>query len=249
MPQPHKQRKLDATQLEQLLVCGEEVQTPEGQVIIHYPSCRELARRFQTAHSTISKFARDRDCFTRRERLKAELTTRIEQKLTERRADALSASRAQTLVIIDSFMQGFAVSLEQGQVRLESVADFNTMVRLREFLVGGADQRTEVQGNITLEALQSRYQRWLTAAPSPGVASTSSTSSTGPTLDDDAPAHLERPKGAQKQPAKAPNKSRGGSATAPPTQPQARDHTDEPRMTNAVTPAAAVRIARSNPKR
>ena len=80
-------QKFDAIELERVLVCGEEVINAQGQATIHYPSCRTLAKRFGTAHSTIAKFARDRDCYSRRDVVKAKLQARIEQKLTERRAE------------------------------------------------------------------------------------------------------------------------------------------------------------------
>lgn len=180
-------QKFDALELERVLVCGEEVINAQGQATIHYPSCRTLAKRFGTAHSTIAKFARDRDCYSRRDVVKAKLQARIEQKLTERRAEALTTSRAGTLSIIDAFLEGFAEAITSKQVRMESVADFNVMVRLREFLAGGADQRVELQGNISLEALQARYQRWLQSLTTPTVdASTQSStqSSSGSQVDD-----------------------------------------------------------------
>jgi transposase-like protein len=171
-------RKFDPLVLEQLLVCGEEVVNEQGQTTIHYPSCRELAKRFGTAQSTISKFARDHDCANRRDLNKARLQARVEQKLMERRAEALTTSRMGTLSTIDSFLQGFADALNNKQVRVESISDFNMMVRLREFLMGSVDQRVELQGNVTLEALQARYQRWLQGVTTtPGVSVQSATPS------------------------------------------------------------------------
>ena len=44
-------------------------------------------------------------------------------------------------------------------MRTDSIADFNTAVRLKEFLLGGADSRQELHGGLTLEELQVRHQR------------------------------------------------------------------------------------------
>ncbi len=167
-----RERKFDTLELERLLVCGEEIVNEQGQTTIQYPSCRILAQRFGVSHTTVSKFAKDYDCLNRRELNRAKLQARIEQKLTERHADAITNARTGTLSIIDAFLKGFSEALNNKQVRMENVSDFNMMVRLREFLTGGVDQRAELQGQVSLETLQARYQRWLQSLTTPTVEST-----------------------------------------------------------------------------
>ena len=48
--------------------------------------------------------------------------------------------------------------MEEGRVRTDSAADFNTLARLKAFLEGKADSRQEVQGVITLEQMQERHR-------------------------------------------------------------------------------------------
>lgn len=172
-----RERKFDTLELERLLVCGEEIVNEQGQTTIQYPSCRILAQRFGVSHTTVSKFAKDYDCLNRRELNRAKLQARIEQKLTERHADAITNARTGTLSIIDAFLNGFSEALNSKQVRMENVSDFNMMVRLREFLTGGVDQRAELQGQVSLETLQARYQRWLQGFTTPNAESTTPSTS------------------------------------------------------------------------
>lgn len=172
-----RERKFDTLELERLLVCGEEIVNEQGQTTIQYPSCRILAQRFGVSHTTVSKFAKDYDCLNRRELNRAKLQARIEQKLTERHADAITNARTGTLSIIDAFLNGFSEALNNKQVRMENVSDFNMMVRLREFLTGGVDQRAELQGQVSLETLQARYQRWLQGFTTPNAESTTPSTS------------------------------------------------------------------------
>lgn len=172
-----RERKFDTLELERLLVCGEEIVNEQGQTTIQYPSCRILAQRFGVSHTTVSKFAKDYDCLNRRDLNRAKLQARIEQKLTERHADAITNARTGTLSIIDAFLNGFSEALNNKQVRMENVSDFNMMVRLREFLTGGVDQRAELQGQVSLETLQARYQRWLQGFTTPNAESTTASTS------------------------------------------------------------------------
>jgi hypothetical protein len=61
-------------------------------------------------------------------------------------------------VFIDGYMQSFRQAMEEGRVRTDSAADFNTLARLKAFLEGKADSRQEVQGVITLEQMQERHR-------------------------------------------------------------------------------------------
>lgn len=150
-------KRFDPLELERLLVCGEELTDSKGLVSIHYPSTRELAERCGVTHSTIARFAREHDCYHRRELLRTRLLNRVEYKITERRAQTLADARTHVLEAVDLLVLQFRQAIEQKTVRCESIADFNVLARLREFLAGGPDQRAELQNNLSLESLQTRY--------------------------------------------------------------------------------------------
>ncbi len=128
---------------------------------MHYPSCRELAKRFGVSHSLIIRFAREHDCHTRREYQQAKVLDLVAQNLSERHAQTLTDARSQTLATIDAFLLSFGELVQNKGLQCKSAGDFNLMARLREFLVGGADQRNEIKGSINLTILQIRYLSWV----------------------------------------------------------------------------------------
>jgi hypothetical protein len=70
-------------------------------------------------------------------------------------------SKADALRIIDSYLAGFEKALAEGRVRFDNPGDFNTMLRLKEFIQGGADSRQEIHAALSLEELQARHRRML----------------------------------------------------------------------------------------
>lgn len=66
--------------------------------------------------------------------------------------------------MIDGYLLGFEEALAEGLVRVDNPTDFNTMVRLKEFVMGGADSRQELHASFPLEGLQARHAQALRAA-------------------------------------------------------------------------------------
>lgn len=86
---------------------------------------------------------------------------RVDEKLAEKRATHIAMGKADALRIIDDYIRGFEQALIENRVRMDNPSDFNLMLRLKEFLDGGADSRSEVQAMFTLEDLQQRHRRML----------------------------------------------------------------------------------------
>ena len=153
---------IDYNELDRLLVFGEVVPVPAkngGGTNIVFPSYRELATRFGVVVSTIGDYAKKHDCLKRRERAQLRTQARVEEKIVERRAEAIAVSKEEEIEIIDTYLAGFKVALSEGRVRYDSPADYNTMARLKEFLLGGADSRQETHGVLSLEQLQARHRQ------------------------------------------------------------------------------------------
>lgn len=161
-PRKNDLPRIDYNELDRLLVFGEIVPTDDktGSTVF-YPSNRELARRFGVAHSLITRYSRQHNCIARRKEAQARVHIKADQKLIERRATAIAFKKEDELRIIDSYLEGFQTAMAEGRVRFDSVADFNTLVRLKEFIQGGPDSRQEIQGQVTLEALQERHDRMM----------------------------------------------------------------------------------------
>ncbi len=54
----------------------------------------------------------------------------------------------------------FQEGINEKSVRYDSAADINTLVRLREFLEGRADQRTEINHVFSLASVQQAHEQW-----------------------------------------------------------------------------------------
>ncbi len=150
-------------ELDRLLVHGEEVETDDGEsTTVHYPSYRELAERFNISRSLVARYSQQHNCMNRRKQARKRAQALADTKLIELRADELAVSKDDQIRMIDKFLVEFEEALAQGRVRADNPSDFNTMCRLREYLLGGADSRPQViDGMPSLEELQQRYKEMM----------------------------------------------------------------------------------------
>ena len=149
-------------EVDRLLVHGEVVKSEDGKSdVVVYPSYRDLANRFGVAHSLIHQYGRKYNCLRRREQARSRLAAKVEQKVLEMRATALALSKEDGLRMIDTYLLNFEKALADGRVRYDNPSDFNTMLRLKEFILGNADSRQEVHAVLSLEDLQARHRQML----------------------------------------------------------------------------------------
>ena len=149
-------------ELDRILVFGEVVTCEDGEsTTIHYPSYRDLARRYGVSNSVIARYAKEHDCQRRREVAKGRVAAKADQKLVELRANALAVSKDAQVRIIDEYLGAFENALAEGRVRCDNPSDFNLLCRLREFILGGADSRQEVHASLSLEVIQERHRQLL----------------------------------------------------------------------------------------
>ena len=163
---PGRRAKVDGpsfptVEVDQLLVHGEVVENDDGSgTHVSYPTYREIADRYGVAFSLIGRFAKQHNCIERRKQAAADTLRRADEKVNEARAERIALTREDEIAIADKFITQFVQALDEGRVRADSVADYNTVCRLKEFLAGGADARTEMtNGMPTLEELQLRYKQ------------------------------------------------------------------------------------------
>jgi hypothetical protein len=168
-PRNGRRRKSDGPSfprdlVDRLLVHGEPNHDDEGNVIgTRYPTYAELAERFDCAISLIGRFAKQNDVVRRRAQAARKVQARVEQKLVETRSSAVAMSREEAVALIDEYVAKFREALAEGRVRTDNPSDVNTMLRLKEFLLGGADSRQEIHQTLTLEAIQARHREYLQA--------------------------------------------------------------------------------------
>ncbi|MEO1338290.1 MAG: hypothetical protein AAFV29_21780 [Myxococcota bacterium] len=97
----------------------------------------------------------------RRKRALARVEEKVDQKLTQMRVNAVTVTRQDELRIVDNCILRFEQAILEDRIRCNSLADLNTVLRLKEFLKGGPDARKEIQEGINLEDLQARHERML----------------------------------------------------------------------------------------
>ncbi|HEU4406779.1 MAG TPA: hypothetical protein VFS43_16045 [Polyangiaceae bacterium] len=152
-------------EVDRLLVFGESVPCADGAgQALRYPSYRELGERYGCTSSVISDYSTKHNCMRRRAENEARTKAKADQKLVELRATALAYAKDDEVRIIDTYLAGFEKALAEGRVRFDNPSDFNTMVRLKEFILGGADSRQEVTATLSLESLQARHRQMLRGA-------------------------------------------------------------------------------------
>ncbi|GEL72347.1 hypothetical protein MVI01_41310 [Myxococcus virescens] len=95
---------------------------------------------------------------------KTRIATKADQKLMELRATTIAVSKDDTLKMIAGYFLGVEEALAEGRVRVDIPTDFNAMVRLKEFVMSGADSRQELHTCFSLEGLQARHAQALRAA-------------------------------------------------------------------------------------
>jgi hypothetical protein len=160
---PHKAEAplIPFEELDRLLVFGEVKQLDDGSSTTVYPTHRVLAERYGVAPSVIASYAKSHNCTRRREEAVARISARADEKLIEARASALAVSKDDTVRMIDGYLLNYEKALLEGRVRFDNPTDFNTMVRLKEYVLGGPDSRQELHAALSLESLQQRHARML----------------------------------------------------------------------------------------
>jgi hypothetical protein len=154
--------RIDYQEVDKLLVFGEVVPTRDGKsTTVIYPTYRQIARRFGVSHSLICLYAKKHNCTKRRKDAQAQVAMKVDSKLIEARATAIAVSKEDALRIIDTYLVGFERAFVEDRIRFDSPSDFNMMVRLKEFIQGGADSRQEIYAALSLEDIQARHKQML----------------------------------------------------------------------------------------
>lgn len=147
-------------EVDRLLVFGERVKDEvTGREAVSFPSYMELAARYGVSKSRIGQYATRAKCLRRREESQQREQARYEQKVVERRAEARALGTEDVVQIIDGYIEGFRKAVDDGSVRFDSPADLDRLVRLKELMLGNADSRQEIQGGLTLDAIQERHRK------------------------------------------------------------------------------------------
>jgi hypothetical protein len=125
-----------------------------------YPTYRDIAERFGVAHSIIADYAKQHNCQRRRERVKGAVGELTDSIFIEERAEALAMDRDEQVRIADLYIAQFKKAILEGRVRTDNISDYNSVCRLRAFLLGDADSRQQMMNGLpTLEEWQLSHSK------------------------------------------------------------------------------------------
>jgi hypothetical protein len=79
----------------------------------------------------------------------------------EQTAEQIAVSRERTIQVVDKFLSRFEMALDDGTARTDLPADFERLVRLKEFLLGNAESRTAVEQTLSLDMAQRQHAQVL----------------------------------------------------------------------------------------
>jgi hypothetical protein len=145
---------VDWDAVDRVLVFGEKKIDPRtGAEKIEYPSLRDMARRLNLSKNRVWQYASKHQCLKRREEARACAQERFERQVIERRAQAKAVTVEDVLRLVDSYIAAFWRALLENRVRFDNIADFDRMVRLREFLLGNAKAPSANNGIIITGAV------------------------------------------------------------------------------------------------
>ena len=150
---------IDWSSVDRSLVHGEAVVIDGGRTRTRrYPSLAELAERWNVTKTRMWQYAHKHKCFERRKEVQAREEVKYDHLITSRRAESRALEAKDVVEVVDEYIRGFRQNISQGKVRTDSPGDLDRMVRLKELMVGNADSRQELQGGLTLEAIQARHR-------------------------------------------------------------------------------------------
>jgi hypothetical protein len=147
--------RVDWEAVENDYVWGETLsQREDGSYVRKYPTFKQLGKKFGCAPSVVHYYAKRGNWADRRLRAIKQTKEEFDAELAKSRA----RSTADVVETMDRWIKGFDDKLRQGKVDTTSVVDLDKIVRLRAFVLGQGDSRTEVKVTVTLDMLQQRHQ-------------------------------------------------------------------------------------------
>jgi hypothetical protein len=147
-------------EVDRLLVHGEKVKDEtSGHETRRFPSLEEVGKRYGVSKNRIWQYASKHKCLERRKESEVREQTRYDRIVNARRAEARALGTEDVVEVVDDYIRGFKQAVTDGKVRMDSPADLDRLVRLKELMLGNADSRQEIQGGLTLDAIQERHRK------------------------------------------------------------------------------------------
>lgn len=156
---PPRHHELPWPEIEHLFIFGEPYQGQDGETYLRHPTTADLARRFNCDPKTVRTRANREKWEERRERVEKKIEEAVEDAIVVQHAEVRIDAAKAAEEAIDGLLAQFAGAVAEGKIRVDSVRDFERLVRLRSFVGGGPDSRGESSIAIGLDDLAERFER------------------------------------------------------------------------------------------
>ncbi len=120
----------------------------------HWPTFRELGARHDVSHARVHQKSKRYQWKQRREIAKQNYAIHLDEAIVK----AAALSTAEQVGYLDDYIRRFGRSIQEGKVRVDVITDLDRAARLREFLLGNADTRTESNHKLSLVTMQERFK-------------------------------------------------------------------------------------------
>lgn len=137
-------------------ICGEEFdRRRDGSFLRLYPSIERVAQKHMIPPRLLEEIAVRNRWSPQRIRFQEKVTA----ELRSMQAKVVAVTTERTIEIIDKALTEFGVLVDDNQVKIDSVQEFERLIRLREFLQGKAESRVEHQHTVVpLAEIQARFR-------------------------------------------------------------------------------------------
>lgn len=141
---------------EEEYICGEVFdKRRDGSFLRLYPDIGRVANKFGIPQPLLEEIAVRNDWAGHRQKFQEKVSAELRS--MQAKVQALTIER--TIEMIDLALDKFGKKVEDGEIEIDTPADFERFVRLKQFLQGKADSRVEHNhGILPLAEIQARYR-------------------------------------------------------------------------------------------
>jgi len=141
---------------EEEYICGEVFdKRRDGSFLRLYPDIGRVASKHGIPQPLLEEIAVRNDWAGHRQKFQE----KVSAELRSMQAKVQAVTIERTIEVIDMALDDFGKRVQDGEIKIDSVQDFERFVRLKQFLEGKADSRVEHQhGVLPLAEMQARYR-------------------------------------------------------------------------------------------
>lgn len=140
---------------EEEYICGEKFdRRQDGSFLRLYPSVERVALKYGIPPKILAKIAVNKEWDHQRDRF----ALAVKDELRSMQAKVKAIQQQEMVDSIDGYIRKCFKAIEGGDFRFDSINDLDKAIRLREFVLGKADSKTEHTHLLSLAEIQARHR-------------------------------------------------------------------------------------------